>query len=239
MAPDPRPPLAAYQDFAAFLDQPLLQPDLSASQVLRALETAKRYGIASVIVRPCDIDLAVRTLHGSSVKPACVVGFPHGSQTTAVKLYEGRDLLRRGACELEMVIGIPSLLSREFQHVQTELTQMSEACHREGALLKVILETAYLADDLKIIACGCCERAEVDFVSTSTGFGPASYTLKDLTLLRNHLPEEISIKAEGEIRTLDQISELYEAGCSRAGTRFTAAILDEWKARPQIQTNQP
>jgi deoxyribose-phosphate aldolase len=239
VAPEPRPPLAAYQDFAAFLDLPFLQPDLTAAQVLQGLETAKRYAIASVTVRPCDIDLAVRTLLGTPVKPACVVGFPHGSQTTAVKLYEGRDLLRRGARELEMVIGIPSLLSREFQHVQTELTQMAEACHREGALLKVIFETAYLADDLKIIACGCCERAEVDFVSTSTGFGPAGYTLKDLTLLRNHLPEEISLKAEGEIRTVDQIIELYEAGCSRAGTRFSTAILDEWKARPQIQTNQP
>jgi deoxyribose-phosphate aldolase len=236
VAPDPRPPLADYRDFAAFLDQPLLQPDLSAAQVLQGLETAKRYGIASVTVRPCDIDLAVRTLLGTPVKPACVVGFPHGCQTTAVKLYEGRDLLRRGARELEMVIGIPSLLSREFQHVQTELTQMSDACHREGALLKVILETAYLADDLKIIACGCCERAEVDFVSTSTGFGPSGYTLKDLTLLRSHLPEEISIKAEGEISTVDQITELYQAGCSRAGTRFTTAILDEWKARPQVQT---
>ena len=236
MAPDPRPPLAAYQDIAALLDQPLLQPDLTATQVLQGLETAKRHGIASVTVRPCDIDLAVRTLQGSSVKPACVVGFPHGSQTTAVKLYEGCDLLRRGARELEMVIGIPSLLSREFQHVQTELTQMSESCHREGALLKVILETAYLADDLKIIACGCCERAEVDFVCTSTGFGPAGYTLKDLDLLRSHLPEEISLKAEGEIRTVDQITELYEAGCSRVGTRFTTTILDEWKARPQVQT---
>jgi deoxyribose-phosphate aldolase len=239
VAPEPRPPLAAYQDFAAFLDLPFLQPDLTAAQVLQGLETAKRYAIASVTVRPCDIDLAVRTLLGTPVKPACVVGFPHGSQTTAVKLYEGRDLLRRGARELEMVIGIPSLLSREFQHVQTELTQMAEACHREGALLKVIFETAYLADDLKISACGCCERAEVDFVSTSTGFGPAGYTLKDLTLLRNQLPEEISLKAEGEIRTVDQIIELYQAGCSRAGTRFSTAILDEWKARPQIQTNQP
>jgi deoxyribose-phosphate aldolase len=236
VAPDPRPPLAAYQDIAALLDQPLLQPDLTVAQVLQGLETAKRHGIASVTVRPCDIDLAVRTLQGSSVKPACVVGFPHGSQTTAVKLYEGRDLLRRGARELEMVIGIPSLLSREFQHVQTELTQMSESCHRESALLKVILETAYLADDLKIIACGCCERAEVDFVCTSTGFGPAGYTLKDLDLLRSHLPEEISLKAEGEIRTVDQITELYEAGCSRVGTRFTTTILDEWKARPQVQT---
>ena len=108
----------------------------------------------------------------AAVKPGSVSGFPHGSQNTATKLYETRDLLRRGAKEIDMVIAISKLLSREFQHVQTELSQMSEACHKEGAILKVILETAYLTDELKIIACRCCERAEVDFVKTSTGFAP-------------------------------------------------------------------
>ena len=238
MAPDPRPPLASLSDVAALLDLSLLQPELSSAQVLQALETAKRSGIASVTVRPCDLDLAVRILQGSSVQPGSVVGFPHGSHTTAAKLYEGRDLLRRGARELDMVIGSPNLLSREFQHVQTELMQMSEACRREGALLKVILETGYLTDDLKIIACGCCERAEVDFVSTSTGFGPSGYTLNDLSLLRSNLPEEIRLKAEGEIRTVDQIVELYQVGCSRAGTRFAAAVLDDWNTRSAIQTKR-
>ncbi|HWC95448.1 MAG TPA: deoxyribose-phosphate aldolase [Candidatus Sulfopaludibacter sp.] len=236
MAPDPHPPLASYQDFAALFDYPLLQPDLTAAQVLQGLERARRSGVATVTVRPCDIDLAVRTLQGSAVKAGCVVGFPHGSQTTAVKLYEGRDLLRRGARELDLVIGIPSLLSREFQHVQTELMQMSEACHKEGALLKVILETGYLPDDLKIIACGCCERAEVDFVSTSTGFGPAGNTLADIDLLRRHLPEEIQVKAEADLATVDQILKLHEAGCTRVSTRSTEAILAEWKTRPQTQT---
>ncbi|SPE32347.1 Deoxyribose-phosphate aldolase [Candidatus Sulfopaludibacter sp. SbA3] len=231
MAPDPRPPLATYQDFAALIDHSLVKPELSTAQVLAGLEMARRYSIACVSVRPCDIDLAVRTLQGSSVRPGSVVGFPHGSQTTAVKLYEARDLLRRGARELDMVIALPSLISREFQHVQTELMQASEACHKEGALLKVILETAYLTDDLKIIACGCCERAEVDFVKTSTGFGPSGYTLADVKLLRRHLPEEIGVKAAGGLRTAGQVLEVYEAGCTRVGTGSTAAILDEWKAR--------
>ena len=128
-------------------------------------------------MRPCDIDLAVRTLQGSSVKAGAVCGFPHGSQNTATKLYEARDLLRRGAREIDMVIAISKLLSREFQHVQMELLQISESCHKEGALLKVILENAYLTDELKIIACRCCERAEVDFVKTSTGFADSGYTL--------------------------------------------------------------
>jgi len=108
---------------------------------------------------------------------------------------------------------------------------MSEACHKEGAILKVILETAYLTDELKIIACRCCERAEVDFVKTSTGFAPSGYTLDDLKLLRKYLPEEIGIKAAGGLRTVDDVLAVYDAGCSRVGTTSTAAILDEWKAR--------
>ena len=130
-----------------------------------------------------------------------------------------------------MVIAISKLLSREFQHVQMELLQMSELCHKEGALLKVILENAYLTDELKIIACRCCERAEVDFVKTSTGFAPSGYTLPDIALMRKYLPEEIGVKAAGGIRTVDQALEVYEAGCTRIGTTSTAAILDEWKAR--------
>jgi deoxyribose-phosphate aldolase len=231
MSPETRLPLASYQDLAQMIDHALVKPELTDVQVVEGLQMAKRYQIACVSVRPCDIDLAVRTLAGSPVKPGSVSGFPHGSQNTATKLYETRDLLRRGAKEIDMVIAISKLLSREFQHVQTELSQMAESCHKEGALLKVILETAYLNEELKIIACRCCERAEVDFVKTSTGFGPGSYTMEDLKLLRKYLPEEIGIKAAGGIRSVDDVLAVYEAGCSRVGTTATAAILDDWKSR--------
>jgi deoxyribose-phosphate aldolase len=235
MDPQPRPPLVSYEDLANLIDHPLVKPDLTSVQVLEGLELAKRYGVACVSVRPCDIDVAVRTLQGSKVRPGSVSGFPHGSATTGTKLYETRDLLRRGAKEIDMVIAIPALLSREFQYVQSELSQMSESCHKEGAILKVILETGYLTDELKIIACRCCERAAVDFVKTSTGFGPGGYSLEDVRFLRKYLPEEIGVKAAGGLRTVDQVLEAYEAGCTRIGTTSTAAILDDWKARLALQ----
>lgn len=207
--------------------------------VLAGLEMAERYRVACVSVRPCDIDLAVRTLFGTQVKSGAVCGFPHGSETTATKLYEARDLLRRGAKEIDMVIAISKLLSREFQHVQMELLQMAELCHKEGAILKVILENAYLTEELKIIACRCCERAEVDFVATSTGFAPTGYTLDDVKLMRKHLPEETGVKASGDVQTLDEVLALIEAGVSRIGTASSAAILDEWKAHLATKTEQP
>ncbi len=224
-------PLATSESLAKLIDHSLVQPELTDEQVIEGLELAMRYKVACASVRPCDIDLAARTLAGSSVKAGAVCGFPHGSANTATKLYEARDLLRRGAREIDMVIAISKLLSREFQYVQMELLQLSELCHKEGALLKVILENAYLTDELKIIACRCCERAEVDFVKTSTGFAPSGYTRADLALMRKYLPEEIGVAAAGGIHTLDQVLEGYQAGCTRIGTTSTAAILNEWQAR--------
>ncbi|HLK64891.1 MAG TPA: deoxyribose-phosphate aldolase [Bryobacteraceae bacterium] len=231
MEPQPQAPLVSYDDFAKLIDHTLLKPDLAMAHVVEELELAKRYGVASVTVRPCDIDLAVRTLGNGLVKAGSVSGFPHGSQSTATKLFETRDLLRRGAKEIDLVIAIAKLVSREFQHVQSELSQMSEACHKEGAILKVTLETAYLTEELKIIACRCCERAEVDFVKTSTGFAPSGYTADDVRLLRKYLPEEIAIEAEGGFRTVAEILPAYEGGCAKIATTATAAILEEWKAR--------
>jgi len=232
-------PLTTVEAFARLIDHSLVKPELTDEQVVDGLLLAKRYGVASVSVRPCDVDLAVRTLQGSSVKPGSVSGFPHGSQNTATKLYETRDLLRRGAREIDMVIAISKLLSREFQHVQMELLQMSELCHKEGALLKVILENAYLTDELKIIACRCCERAEVDFVKTSTGFAPGGYTVEDIKLMRKHLPGEIGIKAASGLRTVDQVLEVYELGCTRIGSTRTAALMEEWKARVAAAATLP
>ena len=219
------------------IDHTLLRPELTGAQVVEGLELAKRCHVASATVRPCDIEMAVRTLEGSPVRPASVCSFPHGSGNTATKLYETRDLLRRGAKEIDMVVAISKLLSREFEHVQVELLQVSELCHKEGAALKVILETAYLTGELKIIACRCAARAEVDFVQTATGFAPAEATIEDVQLLRKHVPEGIGIKAAG-LRTLDQVLEAYAAGCSRVGTDSTAAILEEWKARLAAASDQ-
>jgi deoxyribose-phosphate aldolase len=225
-----RPPLATYEDVAAMIEWPLLGPALTDSDVLHGLEAAKRYAAAYAVVRPCDIEMAVRSLGGGPVQPATVCGFPHGSQNTATKLYETRELLRRGAKQIEMVISIPKLLSRGFQYAQMEVLQFAELCHKEGARAGVILETASLSFELKIIGCRCCERAEVDVVADSTGFGPGCGTAEDWKLLRKYLPEEVAVKASG-VGSLDAALEAYEAGCSHIGTDAAAAILDEWKGR--------
>jgi len=226
-----RPPLSTYEGLAKMIDHSLVRPELTDEQVVAGCELAKRHQVASVTVRPCDVDLAVRLMAGSGVAVGSVAGFPHGSSTTAVKLYEIRDVLRRGAKEVDVVLNISKLLSRQFQYVETELLQCAEECHKQDALLKVTFENAYLTDELKIIACRISARAEADFVTTSTALASAGYTIEDLKLMRRHSPERVNMKAVGGVRTVENALELYEVGCSRFGATATAAILDTWKAR--------
>src|SRR3954470_22747350 len=218
-------PAATYESLATIVNQTLLEPELTNAQVVDGLEVAKRYGVAAVTVRACDTDLGVRIVQGTPVRPGSVVSYPYGFQSTAVKLYEARDLLRRGAKEIGVVIGASKLLSREFQQVQTELNQLVEACRGASARLTVFLEISLLTDEQKIIACTCCERAEADFVSTARG-----YTIPDLKLLRKHLPDETGIQVSG-VATLDEALELQALGVSRIATTATLEILNEWKRR--------
>src|SRR6476661_545797 len=145
-------PAPTYESLASLVNHTLLEPELTNAQVVDGLDLAKRYGIATVTLRPCDADLGVRILQGSPVRPGSIVSYPYGFQSTAVKLYEARDLLRRGVQELEVVIGSSKLLSREFQQVQTEINQFVEACRGASARLTVFLEISLLTAEQKIIA---------------------------------------------------------------------------------------
>ena len=228
---DVREPLTTYEQLAKMIDHALVRPELDDEHVIEGCKLAGRYNVATVSVRPSDIDLAVGVLEGSDVKVGSIAGFPHGSQNTAVKLYEARDLLRRGAKEIDMVLNIGKLLSRQFHYVENELLQMAETCHEEGALLKVIFENAYLTDELKIVACKISKRTRVDFVKTSTGCAPTGATMEDVELMVKHCEPRVKVKAAGGIDTLDKAMEVYNLGCTRIGSSATAAILDAWKQR--------
>ncbi|MCP5114530.1 MAG: deoxyribose-phosphate aldolase [bacterium] len=228
---DVREPLTTYQQIAKMIDHSLVRPELNDEQVIEGCKLAKRYRVATVSVRPSDVDLAVGVLKDSDVKVGSISGFPHGSENTAVKLYETRDLLRRGAKEIDMVLNIGKLLSRQFHYVENELLQMAETCHEQGALLKVIFENAFLTEELKIVACKISKRARVDFSKTATGFAPSGATMEDLRRMVQHCQPRVKVKAAGGIRTLDKAIEVYNIGCTRIGATATATILDAWKQR--------
>lgn len=204
------------------MDHLLLRPDLSEDQVAEGCRLAREYNICSVLVRPSDVDQVVRWMNGSPVRVASTVGYPDGSSNTGAKLYEGRDLLRRGVHEIDMTINIGKMISRQFQYVEMELLQMGKSCQESGALLKVDLGSKYLSQDLKIIATKICKRIESAFVCVE-------YSLRDLMLIQPLLKDRVQLKTSCGIESLAEAMEVREAGCTRIGSTATASILDDWK----------
>jgi deoxyribose-phosphate aldolase len=215
------------RDIALMIDHSLLRPELTLEQVREGCRLARRYATVSVCVKPCDVRIAAEELAGSEVRVTTVVGFPHGSSRTETKVAEARHCLDGGAVELDMVLNIGRLLSRDFAAVEEDIRGVVEVAHTRGALVKVILENAYLTDDLKVEGCKIAERAGADFVKTSTGFAPSGATIADLRLMRRSVGPSVQIKAAGGVRTLDAALAVRAAGGSRFGATATREIMEE------------
>lgn len=233
---DPEAPAAQsapadYEDLAGRLDHALLDPALDDEAVLSGCRLAMTLGVASAVVRPCDAELAVRTLEGSPVRPASVCGFPHGAATTAVKLYETRDLLRRGIVEIHLVLNLGKLLSRQFQSVEMEVLQIVQACHEAGARLKMLFPAAQLSADLKVIACKVAKRCEADFAAVGVDPAAAVFQPADLELVKRSLKDYCRLQAGSGIHGLDAALEAMRLGADGLTTVNTPAILEDWKAR--------
>lgn len=226
---EPRPPLDNYEQLARMVDYLLLRPDLGEERVVEGCRLALDRGIASVTVRPSDADLAVNLLRGSQTLPGSVVGYPHGFQTTPVKLYEARDLLRRGVREIALALNTGKMISRQFQYAESELTQMAEACRQEEATLKVLIP-ALLAEDLKVVACRLCKRAGVDYAVAFASDPQAGVSADDIRLLAIHCGARVRVSAAGGLNSLEQVLAAYEAGGERFGAEAPVAILDSWRS---------
>jgi deoxyribose-phosphate aldolase len=219
-----------YRQVAKAIDHSLLRPELTLSDVEKGCDLAARYQVASVCVRPADVVLAARLLQGSEVAVGTVVGFPHGSHKTATKVFEAREALADGATELDMVINIGWLRSGEDRMVEDEIKAVVEAAAGK-ALVKVILENAYLNDEQKVRGSKMTETAGADFVKTSTGFASSGATIEDLQLMRASVSDAVQVKAAGGVRSLDSLLEVMSVGVTRAGATRTAEILDDYRAR--------
>ena len=220
-----------YSDVAKAIDHSLLKPELDDTFVEAGCRLAIEYDVASVCVRPRDVAHAHELLGESNVAVGTVIGFPHGSSRTETKVFESRLALRDGARELDMVIDIGALISGHDAYVQEQIAEIVEVAHADGALVKVILENAYLTDEQKVRGCRLVEAAGADFVKTSTGFAPTGATIEDLKLMRRSVSPRVGVKAAHGIRTLDALIEVLEIGVTRVGATQTAAMLDEFKQR--------
>ena len=197
---------------AKTIDHSLLRPELTLEEVLAGCALAAAYQVASVCCRPLDVGRCAGALEGAGVLVGTVVGFPHGSSTTAVKVAEAERALDDGAAELDMVLPIGWLRSGEDAYVHDDIAAVTVAAHARGAIVKVILENAYLSDEQKVRGCELSEKAGADYVKTSTGYAPSGSTMDDLRLMRASVSERVKIKAAGGIRTLDLLIEGLNAG---------------------------
>lgn len=220
-----------YARYAGTIDHSLLRPELTLDEVRAGCELAARYRVASVCVRPADVMLAAQILRGGPVAVGTVVAFPHGGATTSTKVFETRDARANGATEIDMVLNIGWLRSGDLDLVRNDIAAVVGAA--EGALVKVILENAYLTDGQKVDACRIVEAAGGDFVKTSTGFAPSGATLDDLRLMRASVSPHIRVKAAGGVRTLDALADVIDVGVARSGATTTAVILDDFLARAE------
>lgn len=219
------------RDVAKTIDHSLLRPELDDDFVVDGCRLAAEYGVASVCVRPVDVARARSILDGTDVAVGTVIGFPHGSHATETKVFEARRALADGATELDMVIDIGALRSGRDEDVRRDIAAVVEVGHAGGALVKVILENAYLSDDEKVRGCRATEAAGADFVKTSTGFAPGGATHEDLALMRRTVSPHIQVKAAGGVRTLDALLDVMALGVTRVGATATKAILDDFRAR--------
>jgi deoxyribose-phosphate aldolase len=219
------------RDVAKTIDHSLLRPELDDAFVEAGCRLAAEYDVASVCVRPVDVRRAKAILDGTDVKVGTVIGFPHGSSTTATKVFEARRALEDGAVELDMVIDIGALKSGRDDDVRADIAAVVDVAHGAGAIVKVILENAYLTDDEKERGSRLTEAAGADFVKTSTGFAPSGATHEDLALMRRTVSDRVQVKAAGGVRTLDALIDVMNLGVTRIGATATKTIIDDFRAR--------
>jgi deoxyribose-phosphate aldolase len=210
---------------AAMIDHTFLKAAGSPADIERLCQEAMRHHFFAVMVHPCEVRRCQRLLAGTPVRIGTVAGFPLGQNTLAVKRHEIRDCLDNGAQEVDLVMNVRALQAGETELVRDEMLTLAKACREARGVSKIILETCYLTDDQKRHACRLAVEAGVDFVKTSTGFGPGGATTADVRLMANAVAGQAKVKAAGGIQTLDDALAMVAAGAKRLGCSASVAII--------------
>lgn len=214
-------------DLKAYIEQTILKPDTTDSQIVALCKEAVEYGFFGVCVPPHYVSMAAQLLQNENVQLVTVVGFPLGYNSTEIKLTETKEVIRKGADEVDMVLNIAAFKSGKFDIVTSDMKALADYCHRFGILLKVIIETCLLSDEEIVQVCKLAEAAGVDFVKTSTGFSTAGATVHHIELMRKNLPPSIRLKASGGIRDKKLALDLIAHGADRIGTSSGVKLVSE------------
>jgi len=215
------------EKLAKIIDHTLVGPVATKDDVVKLCEEAKSYGFHCVCVNLVYVSLAAKLLKGTGVKVCSTIGFPFGATLPEVKALEARRSIEEGARELDMVINLCALKSRDYETVKKDIEAVVNVARSLGdVIVKVIIETGRLTNDEKVAACKIAKEAGADFVKTSTGFAGGA-TVEDVKLMRRTVGKEMGVKAAGGIRTLKEALAMIEAGADRIGTSTGVAIIKE------------
>ncbi|MEO6686860.1 MAG: deoxyribose-phosphate aldolase [Dyadobacter sp.] len=216
-------------NISQYIDHTLLSPIASETDIRKICEEAWIHQFKAVCVAPTYVAYTKEMFEFCPVRIeiVSVIGFPLGYSTTETKITEAKNAIRDGATELDVVMNIAQFKSMAYLSVREELKQLSDLAHENNALIKIIIETAYLDSFDLYTACEICAEAKVDFVKTSTGFAPAGADIEIVKKMRSILPSEIKIKASGGIKTYDQALAFIEAGAERIGTSSGVMMMTE------------
>jgi len=218
---------------AGLIDHTLLKPEATRDDIVKVCKEARRYNFASVCINPYWVPLVAAQLAGSPVKVCTVIGFPLGATSTEAKVAETEAALRVGAQEIDMVQNVGALRSGDHDAVKADIAAVVEVTHAAGAIVKVILETALLDDNQKVMASMLAKMAKADFVKTSTGFGPSGANAHDVELMRMTVGPDMGVKASGGIRTLEDVKKMAAAGATRIGASASVRIVEATTGAPQ------
>lgn len=215
------------REVAALIDHTLLKATATSEQIKVLCSEAAENHFASVCVNPCYVTLAARLLKGTGVTVCTVIGFPLGANPSAVKAFETKDAIANGATEVDMVINIGAAKEGNFDLVHRDIRAVVEAAN--GTLVKVIIETCYLTNEEKALACKAATKAGANFVKTSTGFGTGGATPADVALMRANIGKGMGIKAAGGIHTYEEVAALVKEGATRIGASAGLKIIADAK----------
>ena len=211
-------------NYAKLIDHTLLKADAKKEDIIKLCKEAKDYGFKTVCIQPSYVSLAKEELKDSDVEICTVIGFPLGQNTTSVKVFEAIDAINNGADEIDMVINISKLKDHDNEYVTNEIKAIKKAINNH--VLKVIIETCLLTDEVKERACKCVIDAKAEFVKTSTGFSIHGATVEDVKLLKDCVKDKALVKAAGGVRSKDDLIKMVEAGASRIGTSSGTKLVD-------------
>jgi deoxyribose-phosphate aldolase len=218
------------KEIAGWIDHTLLKPEATAAQVQILCQEAMQYHFASVCINPGFVTLASGLLRNAKEAVCTVVGFPLGAVLPEYKVFEALACINAGATEIDMVINVGALKGEAYGLVLNEIQAVTLTAHNQGAIVKIILETALLTPREKIIACLISKAAGADFVKTSTGFGTGGATVEDVKLMRRVVGAGMGVKAAGGIRTLADALAMIRAGANRLGASAGVKIVQEAEA---------